>query len=109
MATAEVPPSPGVGARRSHKAGRAPPRLPLSAFSPPNSSASDSFPIPASPSTQHPAAPVDAHAAPGAGYRARAGDVLGARAAAIVVRLDGPEAGGATALCVYSCAAWGRR
>ncbi|KAF9451948.1 hypothetical protein P691DRAFT_722968 [Macrolepiota fuliginosa MF-IS2] len=37
------------------------PRLPLSAFTPPNSGTSDKFPLPPSPSTVHPENVVDAH------------------------------------------------
>jgi len=49
--------SPGVGARR--KGPRSLPTLPLSAFSPPNTGLSDSFPLPQSPSTVHPDRVVD--------------------------------------------------
>ena len=37
------------------------PKLPLAVFTPPNSSAGDSFPLPASPSTLHPAKVIDAN------------------------------------------------
>lgn len=52
-------PSPGVGARR--KGLKSLPRLPLSAFSPPNSGTSDRFPLPPSPSTIHPVAVIDSY------------------------------------------------
>ncbi|KAI9456610.1 hypothetical protein F5148DRAFT_366928 [Russula earlei] len=52
------PISPGVGARR--KGPKSLPTLPLSAFSPPNTGLSDSFPLPQSPSTVHPDRVVDA-------------------------------------------------
>jgi len=59
MATLPNPPmSPGVGARR--KGPKSLPTLPLSAFSPPNTGISDSFPLPQSPSTVHPDRVVDA-------------------------------------------------
>jgi hypothetical protein len=59
MATLPNPPmSPGVGARR--KGPKSLPTLPLSAFSPPNTGMSDSFPLPQSPSTVHPDRVVDA-------------------------------------------------
>ncbi|KAF8893959.1 hypothetical protein BD779DRAFT_1435577 [Infundibulicybe gibba] len=54
-----TPPSPGFGLRR--KGPKAPPRLPLSAFSPPNSGTSEAFPLPPSPSTVNPDFVVDAH------------------------------------------------
>lgn len=55
-----VPPSPGVGARR--KGPKSLPRLPPSAFSPPNTGTSDKFPLAASPSVVHPDKVIDAHA-----------------------------------------------
>ena len=55
---AQLPPSPGVGARR--KGPKSLPTLPLSAFSPPNTGVSDSFPLPPSPSTVHPDSVIDA-------------------------------------------------
>ena len=51
-------PSPGVGARR--KGPKTLPKLPLSAFSPPNTGTSDRFPLPPSPSAVHPTKVVDA-------------------------------------------------
>ncbi|KAI0344615.1 hypothetical protein BDW22DRAFT_1354715 [Trametopsis cervina] len=53
-----VPPSPGVGLRR--KGPNSLPRLPLSAFSPPNTGTSEQFPLAPSPSTTHPAQVIDA-------------------------------------------------
>ena len=51
-------PLPGVGTRR--KGPKSLPTLPLSAFSPPNTGVSDSFPLPPSPSTVHPDFVIDA-------------------------------------------------
>ncbi|KAJ7722134.1 hypothetical protein DFH07DRAFT_293653 [Mycena maculata] len=53
-----TPPSPGVGLRRKPKTL---PTLPLSAFSPPNSSTGERFPRPPTPSRVHPVQVVDAH------------------------------------------------
>jgi hypothetical protein len=55
---ATPPISPGVGARR--RGPKSLPTLPLSAFSPPNTGISDSFPLPQSPTTVHPESIVDA-------------------------------------------------
>jgi len=55
---ATPPISPGVGARR--RGPKSLPTLPLSAFSPPNTGISDSFPLPQSPTTVHPERVVDA-------------------------------------------------
>ncbi|KZT65937.1 hypothetical protein DAEQUDRAFT_730852 [Daedalea quercina L-15889] len=53
--------SPSVGARR--KGAKVLPKLPLSAFTPPNTGTSDSFPGPPSPSTLQPEEIVDVYAA----------------------------------------------
>lgn len=58
MSLPEVPPSPGFGRR---KGGKAHPTLPLSAFTPPNTSASDRFPLPPSPSAVQPEHVIDAN------------------------------------------------
>jgi len=57
--TPVLPPSPGVGARR--RATKNLPKLPLSAFSPPNTGTSEHFPLAPSPSSLHPDKVVDAH------------------------------------------------
>ncbi|CDO70359.1 hypothetical protein BN946_scf184856.g3 [Trametes cinnabarina] len=54
-----TPKSPSVGARR--KGPKDLPRLPLSAFTPPNTGTSDKFPLAPSPSTLQPTEIVDAH------------------------------------------------
>ena len=88
-----LPPlSPGVGARR--KGGpKAIPRLPLSAFSPPNSGTGEKFPLPPSPGTVHPDTVVDtAVAAPDlASWKARLGPSLDKRIAGVVLALDSAD------------------
>ncbi|KAF7315574.1 hypothetical protein MIND_00072700 [Mycena indigotica] len=85
------PPSPGVGQRR--KGPKTLPRLPLSAFSPPNSGTSERFPLPPSPSTVHPESIVDAHVlltgtdATLADWKKEAGEALGGRVGGLVVAL----------------------
>ncbi|KAF5370673.1 hypothetical protein D9758_002021 [Tetrapyrgos nigripes] len=59
MSIPPTPPSPGVGLRR--KGPKALPKLPISAFSPPNSGTSEQFPLPPSPSTVHPESVIDAN------------------------------------------------
>lgn len=87
MSAPDLPPSPGVGARR--KGPRTLPRLPLSAFSPPNSGTSDRFPLPASPSTVHPESIIDAHVISSEGnldqWTAEAGKELGGRIGGVVL------------------------
>lgn len=89
-----TPPSPPhVGLRR--KGLKTLPRLPLSAFSPPNSGTSEQFPLPPSPSTIHPEHVVDAHVVASAGdlveWKAQAGEVLGGRIGGVVLSLQGKE------------------
>lgn len=57
MATPNL--SSATAARRSNKPGKPTPRLPLSAFSPPNSGTGDKFPLPPSPGTVHPSSVFD--------------------------------------------------
>lgn len=87
-------PSPGVGARR--KGPKTLPRLPLSAFSPPNTGTSDKFPVPPSPSSLQPAKIVDAHVvAPKGDFSAWAKDAaqaLGGKASGVVLSLSGTDA-----------------
>jgi hypothetical protein len=54
--------APGVGMRR--KGPKSLPRLPLSAFTPPNTGTSDRFPLPPTPSNVHPSVIIDAHVIP---------------------------------------------
>jgi hypothetical protein len=88
-----VPSSPGVGARR--KGPKAPPKLPLSAFSPPNTGTSDKFPLPPSPSTVHPDVIIDAHVSVPAAYLAQwkqeAGAHLGGQSGGVVLTLKGND------------------
>lgn len=82
-------PSPGVGARRKGNL----PRLPLSAFTPPNTGASDQFPLPPSPSTVQPQKIVDANVVLStpdlSQWKADAGETLANRIAGVIVSLDG--------------------
>ena len=54
-----TPPSPGVGLRR--KGPKSLPKLPMSAFTPPNTGTSEHFPLAPSPSAIHPTRVIDAH------------------------------------------------
>ncbi|GBE81498.1 hypothetical protein SCP_0312270 [Sparassis crispa] len=93
MSTAVPPPlpSPSVGIRR--KGAQALPRLPLSAFTPPNSGSSDRFPLPPSPSAVHPEQVVDAHVVAPDGdlsrWKAETGQALGSKLKGVVVSLNG--------------------
>ena len=85
------PPSPPhVGLRR--KGPKTLPRLPLSAFSPPNSGTSDRFPLPPSPSTIHPDSVVDAHVMVTTGdlsqWKQEAGEILGGRIGGVILSLQ---------------------
>lgn len=64
------------------------PRLPLSAFTPPNTGTSDKFPLPPSPSTVHPETVIDAHVYGDAeltNWRKEAGETLGSRVTGVVL------------------------
>lgn len=87
------PPSPGVGARR--KGPKALPKLPLSAFSPPNTGVSENFPLPPSPSTVHPDRVVDASVrGPLAAWKKQTGETLEKRAKGVVVHTTEGELDG---------------
>ncbi|KAF4598519.1 Amidohydrolase-related domain-containing protein [Pleurotus pulmonarius] len=87
-----MPPSPGFGLRR--KGLKAPPRLPMSAFSPPNSGTSERFPLPASPSALNPEKVLDAHViisdddANLDNWKKAAGPAMGERIGGVVVSLE---------------------
>ncbi|KAJ7178428.1 hypothetical protein C8R43DRAFT_973391 [Mycena crocata] len=89
-----TPPSPNLGVRRKGpKAGL--PRLPLSAFSPPNSGTSERFPLPPSPSTVHPEFVVDAHIVAAdadlASWKKEAGKALAGRIGGVVLSLPAAD------------------
>jgi hypothetical protein len=88
-----MPTPPHVGARR--KGLKTLPRLPLSAFSPPNSGTSERFLLPPSPSTIHPDDVVDAHIVATTGdlsqWKQEAGQVLGKRISGVILSLQGTE------------------
>ncbi|KAH9929301.1 hypothetical protein B0H21DRAFT_837253 [Amylocystis lapponica] len=87
------PLSPSVGVRR--KGLQALPRLPLSAFSPPNTGSSDRFPLPPSPSTVQPDQIIDAHVvAPDADlsrWKEEVGEEFGGRIKGVVLSLHDKE------------------
>lgn len=86
------PASPGVGARR--KGGlKAIPRLPLSAFTPPNSGIGEEFPLPLSPGTVHPDAVLDAAviAHDLESWKASLGPSLDKRISGVVLALDSAD------------------
>ncbi|KIJ40978.1 hypothetical protein M422DRAFT_60544 [Sphaerobolus stellatus SS14] len=79
-----------VGARR--KGPKALPTLPLSAFSPPNTGTSESFPLPPSPSHNHPAGVVDTSLAASEalqGWSSDVGRVQSRKIGSVVVALGG--------------------
>jgi len=86
-----TPPSPGVGTRR--RGPKSLPRLPMSAFTPPNSGSSEKFPLPPSPSTVHPEKVIDANVIVLDGdlnlseWKQEAGQVLGGRIGGVVLSL----------------------
>ncbi|KAI0666628.1 hypothetical protein C8Q78DRAFT_984011 [Trametes maxima] len=100
MSTATLPPTPkspgiSVGARR--KGPKELPKLPLSAFSPPNTGTSDRFPLAPSPSTLQPEEIIDAHViAPNgdlANWQSQVGQSFGGKTRGVVLSLHGvPQA-----------------
>jgi len=96
--TFPVPPSPGVGLRR--KGPKDLPKLPLSAFSGPNTAGSESFPLAPSPSTIHPEKILDGNVAISSGdltlskWSSEAGQIFGNKLAGVVALL--PDANEST-------------
>jgi len=71
------------------------PKLPLSAFTPPNSSALDSFPLPPSPSNLHPTQVIDANVVSNdvnySQWKKEAGQSIGSKIRGVVLALPGAE------------------
>lgn len=73
------------------------PKLPLSAFSPPNSGTGDSFPLPPSPTTTHPNSIIDGNVIVANGdlklslWKAETGQILGSKVGGIVLSLPGAD------------------
>ncbi|KAI0768799.1 hypothetical protein BD413DRAFT_478776 [Trametes elegans] len=88
-----TPRSPGVGARR--KGPKQLPKLPLSAFTPPNTGTSDQFPLAPSPSALQPKEIVDAHVIAPSGdlssWQSQVGQTLGGRIRGVVLSLHGAQ------------------
>lgn len=82
--------SPSVGARR--KGVKVLPKLPLSAFTTPNTSTSDSWPGPPSPSTLLPEEIVDVYSAGGLSkWKEEAARGIGEKGKGVVLTLSGKE------------------
>ncbi|KAI9059133.1 hypothetical protein FKP32DRAFT_1596457 [Trametes sanguinea] len=89
-----TPKSPSVGARR--KGPKDLPKLPLSAFTPPNTGTSDKFPLAPDPSSLQPTEIIDAHVIAPSGdlesWKSQVGQKLGGRIRGVVLSLHGvPE------------------
>lgn len=96
MSTAALPPtpkSPSVGARR--KGPKQLPKLPLSAFTPPNTGTSEQFPLAPSPSSLQPETIVDGHVIAPDGnlssWKEQTGQTLGGRIRGVVLSLHGVQ------------------
>ncbi|KAJ8481525.1 hypothetical protein ONZ51_g5942 [Trametes cubensis] len=96
MSTATLPPvpkSPSVGARR--KGPKSLPKLPMSAFTPPNTGTSDKFPLAPSPSSLQPTEVIDAHVIAPKGdlssWKSQVGQNLGGRLRGLVLSLHGVQ------------------
>jgi len=80
------------------------PKLPLSAFTPPNSSALESFPQPPSPSTLQPAQVIDANIVSNdinySQWKKEAGQILGSKIRGVVLSLPASEISAALKECV---------
>ncbi|KAI0633806.1 hypothetical protein C8Q77DRAFT_813500 [Trametes polyzona] len=94
MSTTTLPPtpkSPSVGARR--KGPKQLPKLPLSAFTPPNTGTSEQFPLAPSPSSLQPEQIIDAHVIAPSGdlstWRSQSGQKFGDRIKGVVLSLHG--------------------
>ncbi|KAJ4483305.1 hypothetical protein J3R30DRAFT_3284080 [Lentinula aciculospora] len=89
-----IPPSPPGGRR---KGPRSLPKLPLSAFTPPNSGTSEKFPLAPSPSTVHPENVIDANVVAQDGddslsrWKSEAGPHLSSRIGGVVLSLSGGD------------------
>jgi hypothetical protein len=85
-----LPSSPG--GPRTRKGPKSLPKLPMSAFSPPNSGISENFPLPPSPSTVHPDVVVDASVSEIAKWKAEcSGGKIDGRVKQVVVLASGGD------------------
>jgi hypothetical protein len=92
---------------RRNKPAKPKPRLPLSAFSPPNSGTGDKFPLPPSPATVHPQAVYDASARIPSidalnGYSSTLGNALSSRLKGVVVSIPEDAVNSVDSLYVIS-------
>lgn len=90
-----TPKSPSVGARR--KGPKQLPKLPLSAFTPPNTGTSEQFPLAPSPNSLQPETVVDGHVIAPDGdltkWKEQTGQALGGRIRGVVLSLHGVQPG----------------